>query len=50
MPARDTWATDLAEALIRRDDHDRAADVLASLAAHAQSFPTGAYPVGSVWA
>jgi DNA-binding CsgD family transcriptional regulator len=38
MGARDTWATDLAEAFIRRDGNDRAADVLALLRAHARSF------------
>jgi DNA-binding CsgD family transcriptional regulator len=39
MPARDTWVPDLAEALIRSGDRDRATDALVRLAAHAESFP-----------
>jgi tetratricopeptide (TPR) repeat protein len=37
-PGRDAWVADLAEALIRRGDHDRASEVLTSLATHAESF------------
>ena len=38
--ARDTSAADLAEALIRRGDHDRATATLASLKSHGGSFTT----------
>jgi DNA-binding CsgD family transcriptional regulator len=37
-PVAGGWASDLAEALIRRGDHERAADALAALAAHAEDF------------